>query len=174
MTSFQLRFPISELPFWAERYSYPGEPEIVERVGPAARARGHLDRDEFIRLTTWKTPRSKSRCASNSTELIEEVTRIALSSRLEELKIRVLSVLNGVSWPTASVILHFCDKGSYPILDFRALWSLGVPVPSQYTFTFWWEFVRATRQIQEQSGLDMRTVDRALWQYSKENQRTDV
>ncbi len=37
----------------------------------------------------------------------------------------VLRFLDGVEWPTASTILHFCGARPYPILDYRALWSLG-------------------------------------------------
>ena len=76
-----------------------------------------------------------------------------------------------ISWPTASVILHFCDRGPYPILDFRAVWSVGVPGVPKYTFSLWWEYTCFIREISDRTGLSMRTIDRALWQYSKERQR---
>ena len=135
------------------------------------RARGYLLRSEFLALCRWKTPRSQPRCARNRDAYIREVTRIALSTRNEELKIRVLLVLDGVSWPTASVILHFCDRGRYPILDVRALWSVGLRRLPAYSFPLWWEYTRFIRNISNRTGLSMRTVDRALWQYSKERQR---
>src|SRR5437773_881772 len=78
--------------------------------------------------------------------------------------------LDGVDWPTASVLLHFCDRQPYPVLDFRALWSLGISHPPTYTFEFWWAYASFTRQLAASSGESMRTVDRALWQYSKEHQ----
>src|SRR5437867_6515385 len=137
MAKFKLRIAENDLARWAERYSYPPESEIEDGVAPAARARRYLTRDEFLRLCRWKTPRSQSRCAANDAAFVEEVTRVALSGASEELKIRVLLLLKGVSWPTASVILHFCDRGKYPILDYRALWSLSAAPPSLYTFPFW-------------------------------------
>jgi hypothetical protein len=73
-----------------------------------------------------------------------------------------------VSWPTASVLLHFGRADPYPILDFRALQSLGVEQPSQYTFDFWWAYVQACRRLADKHGVDMRTFDRALWQWSAE------
>jgi hypothetical protein len=136
-----------------------------------ARARGHLTRADFLSICRWKTPRSQSRCASNSASFIEEATRVSLSSAQEEMKIGALLLLRGVSWPTASVILHFCDGGQYPILDYRALWSLGVPQPSQYTFPFWWAYTTFTRALHQSTRFSMRTIDRALWQYSKERQK---
>jgi hypothetical protein len=71
----------------------------------------------------------------------------------------------------ASVLLHFGQKDPYPILDFRALWSLGLDEgPSVYNFKFWWEYVECCRDLRTKAGTTMRTLDRALWQYSKEHQ----
>jgi hypothetical protein len=171
MAKFKLRIPENDLARWAEGYSYPRESEIVDGVAPAARARGYLTRDEFLRLCRWKTARSQSRCAANEDEFVQEVTRVAFSTAHEQLKIGVLRLLKGVSWPTASVILHFCDRGKYPILDYRALWSLSAVPPSQCSFPFWWAYTDFMRQLQERTGLSMRLLDRALWQYSKERQQ---
>jgi hypothetical protein len=170
MTSFKLRIPETDLPSWAQHYAYPGEADIENTLAPAARARGYLERDEFLALCRWKTPRSQSRCAANDARFLQEVTGVALSTKHEELKISVLLLLRGVSWPTASVILHFCDTGKYPVLDYRALWSLRCRPPAQYSFPFWWEYTSFMRELHERTGLSMRTLDRALWQYSKERQ----
>src|SRR6185295_2081129 len=75
---FRLRVPEAQLRFWADRYSYPSEEDIEKRVAPSARDRGYLQRDEFLELCRWKTPRSQPRCETNSEELIREVTRTAL------------------------------------------------------------------------------------------------
>ena len=167
--SFRLRVHEGELASWAKRYSYPGDAEMEAQVRPA-RARGHLLRREFLALCRWKTPRSQPRCRRNGDDYIREVTRIALGTKNEELKIRMLLLLDGVSWPTASVILHFCDRGKYPILDVRALWSVGLRRVPAYSFTLWHAYTLFIRSINRRTGLSMRTIDRALWQYSKERQ----
>lgn len=167
---FKLRFPPDEIPLWAKAYSYPGEEQIVEKLAPRARARGHLTRAEFLALCRWKTPRSQPRCATNTAGRIREATQIALASTDEHAKIDILRSLAGVEWPTASVILHFCDKKRYPILDYRALWSLGFDKPPGYTFAFWWGYTEFTRRLARSIGQDMRILDRALWQFSKEHQ----
>ena len=105
MPRFRLRIPDAELRQWAERYAYPGEEQITDRLAPTVRDRGYLVRDEFLELCRWKTPRSQPRCARNSEEYVREVTRIALATTNEELKIRALLLLTGVGWPTASVIV---------------------------------------------------------------------
>jgi hypothetical protein len=85
----------------------------------------------------------------------------------------VLTLLQGVEWPTASVLLHFGHRDLYPILDYRALWSLQVEPPKAgYDFEFWREYTKSCRELARQAELDMRTLDRALWQYSRENQGT--
>jgi len=82
----------------------------------------------------------------------------------------VLTLLSGVGWPMASVVLHWCHTAPYPILDFRALWSLGVaPLPS-YDFPLWRAYTDHCREMAAAAGVSMRDLDRALWQFSKENQ----
>jgi hypothetical protein len=68
--TFTLRFRPSDILQWAEAYSYPGEDQIVAELAPRARARGYLTKAEFLTLCRWKTPRSQSRCARNSTTQI--------------------------------------------------------------------------------------------------------
>jgi hypothetical protein len=76
-----------------------------------------------------------------------------------------------VAFPTASVLLHFAHRDRFPILDFRALWSLGIDEPpTAYTFEFWSAYTRECRSLAEAAEVSMRTLDRALWQYSKEQQ----
>lgn len=169
--AFRLRFPTSQIDRWADRYSYTGEEAVVEQLTPPIRERGYMHRSEFLDLCEWKSPRTRRLCAANDESTVQEATRVALSSTEEVLKIGILRVLQGVAWPTASVILHFCDRGAYPILDYRALWSLSVKEPSQYTFGFWWSYTTYVRDLGTRTGKSMRTIDRALWQYSKVKQR---
>ena len=167
---FKLRFPATEIPHWAERYAYTGEDRSMDEVGAAVRDRGYLRRSEFLALCRWKTPRTIKRCSSNATQQIRDATQLAFGTSDERAKIGILRLLAGVDWPTASVLLHFCDRQPYPVLDFHALWSLGSERPSRYTFDFWWAYTMFTRQLAESTGHTMRTVDRALWQYSKQHQ----
>lgn len=168
---FKLRFPPGQITRWATGYEYPDEDRLVAELVPRVRARGHLERTEFLRLCRWKSPRSQPRCATNSAASIREATRIALASADEQAKIYILRSLAGVGWPTASVILHFCDRRPYPILDYRALWSLGFDRPPSYTFAFWWAYTEFTRKLARSTRQDMRTLDRALWQFSKAHQK---
>ena len=96
--------------------------------------------------------------------------RRPFSSSDERLRIEVLTLLSGVRWPTACVILHYCARQPYPILDFRALWSLSCPVPEKgYGFALV-GVLRIHGNLAEQLDVSMRELDRGLWQYSKERQ----
>jgi hypothetical protein len=172
---FQLRFDSSKIVELAGRYSYPKEDTLTDIIGPAVRQRGHFTRDEFLSVAEWKSPRNRKRYALNDDGFITAATRTALSSPHERLRIEVLILLYGVSWPTASVLLHFGHPDPYPILDFRALWSLGVDVPADsygfYNFALWWEYTVFCRGLAKECRVSMRGLDRALWQYSKESQK---
>lgn len=82
--------------------------------------------------------------------------------------------LRGAQLPTASVLLHLARPDLYPIIDFRALWSLSINMPpASYGFAFWWAYVQACRELARSAGVTMRRLDRALWQYSKEHQKRE-
>lgn len=172
-SGFRLRYNEDRISYWADRYEISeAETQLVEVIGPEARKQGYFSRDQFLAACHWKTPRTAPRCAENSPRWIQEVTGAALATSSEGLRIEVFTLLRGVSWPTASVLLHIAHADPYPIVDFRALWSLQQSVPKQYGFTFWWAYTESCRSLAERAAVDMRTLDRALWQYSKERQRT--
>jgi len=169
---FKLKFPAKDIPRWAAKYDYPESDDLPAQIGELAKAEGSLTRSQFLEMARWKTSRSKSRCAKNSDEFVAEVTSAALRSNIPRFKVEVLTLLDGVDWPTASVILHFCDRERWPIIDFRAFWSLGQDSPAgRYTVDMWTAYTLYTRQLAHSAKVDMRTLDRALWAYSKQNQR---
>lgn len=169
--TFRLRFPERELRKWAGQYDYPGEAKLMAGPVASARKQGYLDMPTFMRIGDWKSPRSRARRAANPAPFVEEVTRVALDrSTSPRLAIEALTLLSGVSWPTASVILHFCHSEPYPIVDFRTLWSLSCEVPRQYDYRFWEPYTRFTRSLAARLKLDMRTLDRGLWKYSELHQ----
>ena len=137
---------------------------------PRVRQRGYLAKEDLKAVAHWKSPRNAGHVEKNSEDYVAEITQFALATKCERVRVESLTLLDGVSWPTASVILHFFHRDCYPILDVRALWSASGDEPSQYSFEFWWRYVEFCRKTAQTVGVDMRTLDKALWQYSKENQ----
>jgi hypothetical protein len=174
---YTLRFDTEQVGELAARYTVKQTPrereteaQIEEVIALSVRKKAFYTRTEFLTVCEWKTPRSRSRCASNDQRFIIEATSLALKAESERLRVEILTLLCGVSWPTASVLLHFGHSERYPILDFRALWSLSIEEPkSDYAFPFWWDYVEICRDLALQCGVSMRVLDRALWQYSADN-----
>jgi hypothetical protein len=165
---FLPRLPLSELREIAARHPFVEDPEI-EEISRTTREQGYYTRDGFLKISRWKGARVRPHREENDEETIREVTRLALNTPIERLRIEALTILHGVTWPSASVLLHFGHRDPYPILEPRALWSLGIErPPDEYGFEFWWAYVGACRCLAEATGIDMRTLDRALWQFSKE------
>jgi hypothetical protein len=168
---FALRYNLSEIRTWANLYPVEDDKRVEKTIAPLVRKRHYFEKEEFVELCRWKTHRSRRLVQSNTEDFIKEVTHTALTTRSERLRIEVLTLLNGVSWPTASVLLHFGYDNLYPILDFRALWSLGVDATKvNYNFDFWWEYTQFCRNLSTAVGVSMRVLDRALWQYSDAKQ----
>ena len=165
-----LRFSPSELGRWARRFSYYRKEQQLLRWRGSVQSAGHLKKSQLRSLAEWKAPRSAGNVEDNAPSFVHEVTRFALSTDNERARIEALTLLSGVQWPTASVVLHFFHTDKYPILDFRALWSLGIEQPSQYTFDFWKHYVSVCRHLSRRHSVSMRELDKALWQFSKENQ----
>lgn len=171
----RIRFPIVEINHWATRYSYPrSDGELNGRLREAVQRQGYFTRDQLIEVCRWKSPRTAPKAERNDSSFIEETTRAAIGTTCEKLRIEALTLLEGVSWPIASVLLHFGVSDDYPILDFRALWSLSREVePHEYDFALWDEYVRTCRSLATKAEVSVRTLDKALWQYSKEEQPND-
>jgi hypothetical protein len=134
----------------------------------AARRRGYYTREEFLQVCAWKTVRSRPKVAANTESAVVDATQRALATVDEATTIASLLELEGVGVPTASTLLYFAFPDDYPILDIRALESLGVKPRSTYPVSFWLEYLEACRKLSRRAGVSLRTLDKALWQHSKE------
>ena len=166
----KLKIRKSQLNVLSNRYEYDSNGIDLFEFKNGIQKKGYLTKDELRQVAQWKSQRSARHIENNSEEYVQEITAISLASKSERVRIESLTLLDGVAWPTASVILHFYHKEQYPILDFRALWSISEVVPNQYEYEFWWQYTEFCRSIAEENKISMRVLDRALWQYSKENQ----
>jgi hypothetical protein len=167
----KLKFPVRDINRWAKAYSYSRGESDLEAMIPKVKRAGYLTKAQLRAVASWKSPRSAGRVKTNDEKYVREVTKFSLASPCDRASIQALTILDGVQWPTASVILHFFHKKRYPILDFRALWSVNQSVPQQYDYDLWIEYSEYSRKLAKQAGVKMRTLDRALWQYSKKNQK---
>ena len=165
------RMPLAEVREWARGFAdNPDDDNVIDAIAPAVRARGHFLRDEFLDTYAWKTRRTLGRAKKYTEAEIADVTGVAFRQTDEKLRICLLRTLDGVDWPVASTLLHVGLSPDYPILDFRALWSLGSTMPTYVNFEFWWAYVECCRELAAAAGVTVRELDKALWAYSDANQ----
>jgi hypothetical protein len=165
--SFVLQFDPAEIPALAARFP-PTDDVPAAAAGAAARAQGFYTREQFLVVCAWKTPRSRPRVAANAEDAVRAATGTALSTRDERARMDALLSLGGVGVPTASTLLYHAEPDRYPILDVRALASLGQRGRSTYPVAYWLEYLDACRALARRHGVDLRTLDKALWQHSWE------
>lgn len=165
----KLIFPEKDVNHWASLYSYPrSDKQITKIVAPRVRKRGSYTKNEVQKVVAWKSPRSAHYLTAVDERFIEEITRYSIASKNERVKIEILQLIEGVSWPIASTLLHFVLPNN-PIIDVRALWSLGI-TEKKYNFELWDEYKGTCQGLAKKLKIPVRTLDKALWQYSKSNQ----
>jgi hypothetical protein len=166
---------------WADKYDadyvkkYPEYAKVERRVKARLReGRPYLDKRHFVEIARWKSQRPVRHYESNDSALVRDVTALAFAARRDDLRLRVLTLLNGVGVPVASTILHFAFPDRYPIMDIRAvttLTRLGLwtgPDPAQPGFTGfsvedWQAYTDLMRDHAKRLGVTLRELDKALW-----------
>ncbi|UCE52739.1 MAG: hypothetical protein JSV31_26365 [Desulfobacterales bacterium] len=132
----RLRFNKNRIQELAERYDYAISEEEIIGLIPYVQKKGYLDKKELYKAVYWKSPRIAAHVKRNDYEFVLEITSFALNAKSEKSRIEPLTLLKRASWPVASVVLHFFHKDPYPIIDFRALWSISLEPPSFYNGMF--------------------------------------
>jgi len=139
--------------------------------------RPYLDKRHFVDIATWKSPRALPHYQSNDSALVREVTALAFATRRDDLRLRLLTLLNGVGVPVASTILHFAFPNKYPIMDVRAVSTLrrfGLwmrPTHLWFDVKDWQEYVRLMRDHAKRLDVTLRELDKALWKFDEARTR---
>jgi hypothetical protein len=177
---FQLQPAETELQQLAEQYwQETGEKErelekAAFEAGEAIR-NGDYTLANLEAIVRWKSERVVHYLIANSNEKIKRALAVAASPEAStEAAVQALLELHGVDIPVASAILAAIYPERYTVLDFRALEALG---HARHDVKFYEEYLDFCKRLAEsnivtaQSGLPaptpLRTLDRALWEWSK-------
>ena len=179
--TMNLRFPESEINYWANRYTErqrennrTREHLLINLRTEVHERGGYLTRDELHTIARWKSPRRAALTLDNTDTYIQEITENAFTVTDDWTKLLTLTQLQGIGQPTASAILHLYDAGQYPLLDIHALWSVGLSWTTRNSYPFWLEYIEFCRDIANRNGVSMRELDRALWKFSSDYGRTGL
>ena len=132
--------------------------------------RGYLLEAELRKMAQWKSHFIPSKLDPNPSGRIEDVTGEAFRLNDDWEKLEKLTDIVGVGESVASVILHLYDPDpkKYPILDKHALRSIGIDNRKvKYDKPFWRKYVNFCSAEAKHYGVEMRTLDRALYKLSE-------
>jgi hypothetical protein len=169
---FALRFPVEMIPALAADHVVGDDERRAFAAGRRIAAGGRA-REDLMAIFAWKTRgRGRSRLACNADAEIRDALDLATTARTDRAAIAVLTGLAGVDIPVASAVMTAIDPGRFTVIDFRALWSLGVERRSPYyPVAYYLDYLAACRRIAAETSTNLRVLDRALWRYSKTKQK---
>lgn len=163
---FVMQFPPEQVPELAAAYCYKDDGPAV-RAGADARREGAYSKDGLLRVVRWKAARALPLVVINRGETIASATSEALAADDDAVALAQLVELPGIGVPIASTLLHFAYPDRYPILDYRALRSLGHGRRTVYPIAFAVRYFAACRELRNahDSIPSLRFLDKALWTY---------
>jgi hypothetical protein len=158
------------IPRYAERYWHLISPQerMLERriectIGPH-RALGYLDREAFLDIAEWAKTRNRSRWDANDELRVRTASAAAFAAEEDDAAISALCRLRGIGRPTATALLHWMRPDRFPALEARVVHALGEAVPAGADeIGHYGRIARRMRTIARKHGVDMRTLERALW-----------
>jgi hypothetical protein len=177
---FQLQPAEAELQDLAEQYwQTAGEKEhelekAAFEAGEAIR-NGDYSLANLEAIVRWKSERAVQVLICNSNEKIRRALALAASpASSTEVAVNALTELHGLDIVLASAVLAAIFPERYTVLDFRTLEALG---HARHDVRFYEEYLAFCKRLAEsnivtpQSELPaptpLRTIDRALWEWSR-------
>jgi hypothetical protein len=101
----------------------------------------------------------------NSKEEMADAVRLVTQANTPRAAVAILIGLSGIGIPTASAILTVMYPDRNTVIDKRALKSLGHSA-NPNTIEFYLQYLAACNNLAVLYNVDLRTLDRALWQVS--------
>jgi hypothetical protein len=177
---FQLQPAEAELQDLAEQYwqtSGEKEHELEKAAFEAGEAirNGDYSLANLEAIVRWKSERAVQVLIGNSNETIRRALALAASPESStETAVNALTELHGIDIVLASAVLAAIFPERYTVLDFRTLEALG---HARHDVRFYEEYLAFCKRLAEsnivtpQSELPaptpLRTIDRALWEWSR-------
>ena len=151
---------------WAGSYPQQADVAVLNVVGPRLRQRGFYDRADLIQVGAWKSTRAKGYLASNTDEMIQDITGTAFTAPIS-IQHRILTLLKGVKVPMASALLMVWRPELHTVIDVRAAASLvafgEIDDPAPEPYPPYMDYLLVCKTISQRCDRDLRTLDRALY-----------
>ena len=156
----------------AQKEERQRQEEDVRKIKCSVADKGYLTKCELMEMGGWKRHTLPSQMVNNPVGHVEKITAAAFRPGDDWEKLEKLIDIDGVGQPVASAILHLYDPERYPIFDPHALYSIRIKKKDvEGDKKFWKEYVKFCREKADCHDVCMRTLDRALYKFSKERCR---
>jgi hypothetical protein len=164
---FTIQFDPAEIQSLSQRYQYEEDTGALA-AGARISQQKKYTRNNLETIYKWKTRgRGISRIAANTDAEIADALRLAVAARTERSALAVLLGLVGIAIPVASAVLTVINPKRYTIIDVRALEALGAK-PRIITVGYYLAYLRFCCALALKQQVSLRVLDRALWQWSRE------
>jgi hypothetical protein len=159
---------VTEIQLWADKFSQFDDDTAALDAGKQI-CLGNYSLKNLLVIVEWKSKRRAQLLGDNTQSERDEALRIAVSASEPRTAFGVLMGLAGVDTPMASAILTAIDPDRYTIIDWRALDALGRPDWNASLKLYLRYYFPECARIATAAGVSLRTVDKALWSWSKVN-----
>lgn len=155
----------------AAGYDGAGGPPALERrlfdeIGPRIRADGHAMKADLDQVTRWRAQRASGFVARNDPDEVVEITRLAFDAgRTDRVRLKLLTLLDGISERTAALLLAIWDPDRYVAWDdsgARLLVSAGRLSESTLPAS-WPAYLTAVHDLAAETAQSPRSVEKALF-----------
>ena len=133
-----------------------------------------LTRKDLDPILRWKLRgqygRQARHLATNSEEMIETVSRLALNVTCTDwkdeaaLRVSILSVLHGVGVPVASAILALAEPAKYAVIDFRGWRQIFGRKKNSFSTVDYVTYLHEVRRLAAVLKRPVREVDETIWE----------
>lgn len=167
-----------EILMWNKRYDDEEDlynTGLEKELGKKFRRNKFITKKDLEKIIEWKFQEVKGRQLSNLKRLrnfypgaIEKISKLVFEIDSDDLRIKLLTVIDGVGPAVASVILTFYDPKNCGIFDIH-VWRELYGRESKYLFTQnnYLKVLTDLRKIARQYNLTVRTVEKALFEKNK-------
>ena len=142
---------------------------------------GFLTKEKLLKILRWKSPRPLRFYESNDEKFVQETTKLAFTTKDENLKIHILTALNGVNYPAASAILMFYDRSKYPVLDIRVWKQLykfklvdGNERGQSFSLQQWNKYLKVIRNLAAELNITVRQTEKRIFDHDRNTQTSPI
>jgi hypothetical protein len=167
---FNLQFPLHQMQHWADTYPREDREEWAFEAGRKIR-QGDYSLQNLEHIVRWKSARVIAQFGKNTDAEIADALHLSIQAQQPRSAFGVLMGLSGVGAPMASAILTAIDQERYTIIDYRALQALGAPDLNADLRCYLNHYFPECQRLAHDAGVSLRTVDRALWSWSVQNEK---